>query len=76
MNSHKSDCSSQLRNARDHSKSQLAALENSFAAFGVISPMIIDSNNRIVAGHRRVDAAKPAGLTMIPTLRIAHLSDA
>lgn len=64
------------RNARDHGKAQLAALESSLTAFGVISPVITDSSNRIVAGHGRVEAAKQAGLTMIPTLRIDHLSEA
>lgn len=63
------------RNARDHGKAQLAALENSLTAFGMISPVITDSNNRIVAGHGRVEAAKRAGLTMIPTLRVEHLSE-
>ena len=62
------------RNARDHSKAQIAALENSLTAFGPISPVIIDADNRIVAGHGRVEAAKRAGLTSIPTLRVEHLS--
>ena len=64
------------RNARDHGKAQLKALESSLAAFGMISPVIRDANNRIVAGHGRVEAAKRAGLTMIPTLQIDHLSEA
>lgn len=64
------------RNARDHSKSQIAALENSITTFGTINPVIIDADSRIVAGHGRVEAAKRAGLTEIATLRIDHLSDA
>lgn len=64
------------RNARDHSKAQIAALERSMTAFGMISPVIKDANNRIVAGHGRVEAAKRAGQTMIPTLQVDHLSEA
>ena len=67
---------SAARNARDHGKAQLAALESSLTAFGMISPVITDSNNRIVAGHGRVEAARRAGLEVIPTLRIDHLSEA
>lgn len=63
------------RNARDHGSAQLAALEKSLAAFGMISPVIRDSNNHIVAGHGRVEAAKRAGLKTIPTLRVDHLSE-
>lgn len=67
---------SAARNARDHGNAQLAALEKSITAFGTISPVIIDGNNRIVAGHGRVEAAKRAGLMKIPTLRVGHLSEA
>ncbi len=63
------------RNARDHGPAQLAALENSLSAFGMISPVIRDADNRIVAGHGRVEAAKRAGLNSIPTLRVDHLSE-
>lgn len=62
------------RNARVHSKSQLAALTKSLGAFGMVSPVIIDADNCILAGHGRVEAAKGLGETHVPTLRAAHLS--
>jgi protein gp37 len=33
---------------------------------GVLQPILIDQNNRIISGHRRVDAAKKAGLDTVP----------
>ncbi len=36
----------------------------------------MDSDNRIVAGHGRVAAAKRLGLGEVPTIRLDHLSDA
>lgn len=70
------DLHSAARNAREHGPSQLDALKDSLRAFGVISPVIIDSLNRIVAGHGRVEAARQSGKTSIPTLRVEHLSEA
>jgi DNA modification methylase len=64
------------RNAREHGASQLDDLADSVNAFGIISPVIIDSRNHIYAGHGRVEAAKRAGKTSIATLRVEHLSEA
>ncbi len=58
------------RNARKHSKSQVAALARSLSEFGMVSPVIIDAHNRILAGHGRVEAAKKLGETTVPTLRV------
>jgi hypothetical protein len=38
--------------------------------------VLIDDANQIIAGHGRVEAAKLLGLEGVPTLRIAHLSEA
>jgi DNA modification methylase len=65
-----------LRNAREHSASQLDDLADCLDAFGFINPVIIDIRNYIYAGHGRVEAAKRAGKTSIATLRVEHLSEA
>lgn len=62
------------RNARKHTKRQLAALERSVEAFGIVSPIVRDSENRIVAGHGRVEAARKLGYKAIPTLLLDHLT--
>jgi ParB-like nuclease domain len=39
------------RNARTHSKKQVEQIANSMRRFGVINPIIVDSQNQIVAGR-------------------------
>ena len=46
------------RNARAHDKAQEEAVANSVLHFGVIKPVVIDEENRIVAGHVVWRAAK------------------
>ena len=40
------------------------------------SPVLINDDGQIVAGHGRVEAAKLLGLAAVPTLRLSHLSPA
>src|SRR4051794_8467518 len=63
-------------NARTHSKKQIAQIAKSIKRFGFCNPVLIDSDNQIMAGHGRVEAAKLNGMDAVPTVRIAHLSDA
>jgi DNA modification methylase len=61
-------------NARVHSKQQIRKIAESIKAFGFNNPVIIDDDNRIIAGHGRVAAAKLLGMSMVPTIRLEHLS--
>src|SRR5580704_1179723 len=63
------------RNARTHSKRQIRQIADSILAFGFTSPVKIDRNNRIIAGHARVEAAKLLGITTIPTICLENLSE-
>jgi ParB-like nuclease domain len=63
-------------NARTHSDKQIAQIAASIRNFGFNNPVLVDADNRIVAGHGRVEAAKRLGLTSVPTIRLDHLSDA
>lgn len=45
-------------NNKDHPKEQIEFLANSINEFGFNSPVIIDAQNIIIAGHGRVEAAK------------------
>ena len=63
------------RNARTHNKAQEEAVANSVLHFGVIKPVVIDEQNRIVAGHVVWRAAKKLGLKRIPVIRVSHLSE-
>ena len=62
------------RNARTHSDEQIEKIKNSIREFGFISPVIIDENNMILAGHGRVQAAKEMGMTEVPCRQITNLS--
>lgn len=63
------------RNARVHSDAQQEALTESLRQFGLITPIVVDSGNRIVAGHGRWEAAKRLGIAAVPVLKAQHLSE-
>jgi len=64
------------QNARTHSAKQIAQIAASIGKFGFNNPVLVDIDNRIIAGHGRVAAAKRLGLAKVPTIRLDHLSDA
>ena len=64
------------RNARSHSKAQIAQIARSIREFGFIVPVIIGRNREILAGHGRVLAAECEGLNYIPTISVEHLTEA
>ena len=64
------------KNPRTHSKKQIEQIKKSVLEFGFTSPALIDENNRLLAGHGRVEAAKLAGLISIPCVRLTHMSEA
>lgn len=62
-------------NARTHTKHQIRQISESVRAFGFTNPILIDSHNRIVAGHGRVEAAKLLKMEQVPTIRLEGLTD-
>jgi ParB-like chromosome segregation protein Spo0J len=63
-------------NARRHPKRQLHQIAASIREFGFNSIVVIDEDDVILVGHGRVEAARLAGLTALPVLRITHLTTA
>jgi DNA modification methylase len=63
------------RNAKKHDEAQVAKLAGSIREFGFNNPVLIDSDNGIIAGHGRVMAAQKLGLESVPCLRLSHLSE-
>lgn len=63
------------RNARTHSDAQIAQVAASIREFGFTTPVLIDADNTILAGHARVLAAQRLGLASVPALRVEHLSE-
>lgn len=62
------------RNPRTHSKHQIRQIANSIKEFGFVNPILVDANDRIIAGHGRVEAAKTLGMGEVPTIRIENLT--
>ena len=63
-------------NARTHSKEQIAKLRSSLREYGFISPVIIDRNFNVLAGHGRVAAAKEEHIAEVPCVFVDHLTEA
>ena len=63
-------------NARTHSPEQINKLRGSLREFGFVSPVIIDKDYGILAGHGRVAAARAEGMESVPCVFVDHLSEA
>jgi DNA modification methylase len=64
------------RNARTHSRKQIRQSAESISRFGFTSPVLIDGENHILAGHGRVEAARELGIATVPCLRVDHVTAA
>ena len=64
------------RNSRTHSDDQVAKIASSIKEFGFLNPVIVDGGNGIIAGHGRIMAAQKLGITEVPVVEAAHLTDA
>ena len=62
------------RNARTHSRKQIKQIADSIKTFGFASPVLIDKDDMILAGHGRVEAAKLLGMDRLPCVRLESLS--
>ena len=63
------------RNAKKHPQEQIDKIKKSIQEFGFISPCLIDRQNRIIAGHGRVQAAKQLGFKTVPCVYIEGLTE-
>lgn len=63
------------KNAKKHPKEQVERIANSIKEFGFTQPVIIDTNNCVVAGHGRILGAKKAGLKQVPTVMLEDLTE-
>lgn len=63
-------------NARVHDKKQITQLRASLREFGFVTPVLIDFDNNIIAGHGRVEAARAEGMTEVPCVLVSNLTEA
>ncbi|MDP3495090.1 MAG: DNA methyltransferase [Hyphomonadaceae bacterium] len=64
------------KNPRQHSKKQIRQIANSIEAFGFNAPALVDGSLKVIGGHARIQAARLAGMTEVPTVCLDHLSEA
>ena len=64
------------RNARTHSKEQIAQLRASLREFGFVSPAVIDSEYNILVGHGRIQAAREENYETVPCVFAENLTEA
>ncbi len=63
------------RNAKQHSDAQVAQIAASIREFGWGAPILVDGHNNVIAGHGRLLAARKLGLSEVPVVPMAHLTD-
>jgi ParB-like chromosome segregation protein Spo0J len=64
------------RNARTHSKQQIAQIVASITAFGFTNPILTDTEGKLIARHGRLLAAKQMWLAEVPIIELSGLSEA
>jgi len=64
------------RNSRTHSELQVGQIASSIKEFGFTSPILLDGENGIIAGHGRYQAALKMSMREVPTIDLSHLTEA
>ena len=62
-------------NARTHCDEQVAQIARSIEEFGFVNPVLVGSDDVIVAGHGRLMAAKQLGMDTVPVIVLGHLTE-
>ena len=62
------------RNPRQHTAAQVKRIAASMRQFGNNVPILVDADGRVICGHARLLAAGRLGLSEVPVIRLAHLS--
>jgi len=70
-----SDIKPYPNNQRMHSEDQIHKIADSIREFGFLNPIILDSENEIVAGHGRVQASETMGMDKVPVIYADHLTE-
>lgn len=63
------------RNARTHSKAQVAEIAGSIRSFGFANPVLVSEAGDLIAGHGRLAAARQLGLSELPVIVLGALTE-
>jgi DNA modification methylase len=62
------------RNPVEHSHGQIRQIAKSIENFSFNAPILVDRDNKILAGHGRLRACQHLGLSSVPIIRLEHLT--
>lgn len=62
------------RNARTHDAAQISQIAASILEFGFTNPILVASDDGILAGHGRLEAAKKLHMERVPVVVLDHLT--
>lgn len=62
------------RKSRTHSKDQIRRIAESIRTFGFTVPVLVDEDNKVIAGNARVEAAIQLKLPQVPVVALSHLT--
>lgn len=65
-----------VNNSRTHSEDQITQIASSIKEFGFTNPILIDSEDGIIAGHGRVLAAQKLSIDEVPCIILEGLTKA
>lgn len=64
------------RQLKKHDAKHVAIIAANISRFGMITPIVVDANLRIIAGVGRYLAARNLKLAEVPVIKVEHLSEA
>lgn len=76
VNKQTTDLHGYERNSRIHSQEQISQIGSSITEFGFTNPILINPDNRVIAGHGRLLAANEIGMEEVPCIVLEGLSEA
>src|SRR5580704_1391500 len=62
------------KNPRAHNAKQIQQIASSIKTFGFNVPVLVDAALHVIAGHGRLLACELLGITIVPVIRLEHLS--
>lgn len=63
------------KNSKVHKKEQIKKIQKSIKRFGFLTPVLIDKDKNIIAGHGRIEAAKGLSIKYVPCVSVEGLTD-
>jgi ParB-like chromosome segregation protein Spo0J len=64
------------QNPRQHTARQITQIARSIESFGFNVPVLVDRENKVLAGHGRVQALQRLCRREVPVIRLEHLTPA